>query len=86
MGQHKVKVESELKEFVSTIKVLEDYPEVQSIGIHIATLPIADSKRKFSYLDDGVTNRQYALTIINLFGSRQCRIVEVKEKAVHCLS
>jgi hypothetical protein len=50
-----------------------------SIDFHIKTfLPIADSKRKFSYLDDGVTNREYALAIINQFGRRQYRIVDVE--------
>lgn len=66
---------------MNTIKVLEDYPEVQSIDLHIANLPIADGKRKFSYLDDGVTNRQYAVATINLFDGDQYRIVEVERES-----
>lgn len=76
-----IQVQGELKEFVSTIKVLEDYPELQSIHLHISKLPTADGKRKFSYLDDGVTNRQYALATLNLFDGRQYRTVKVERES-----
>ncbi|MGH0796202.1 hypothetical protein ACQVTT_18725 [Bacillus mycoides] len=80
-----IQVQGELKEFVNTIKVLEDYPEVQSIDLHIANLPIADAKRKFSYLDDGLTNCQYAVAIINLFDGGQYRIVERESRSLSIL-
>lgn len=51
--------------FISKIKVHEDYPEVQSIDLHISNFPIVDGKLS-STTRRCVTNCQYALTIINL--------------------
>lgn len=65
---------------MNIIKVLEDYPEVQSIDLYIPNLPIDDGKRKFSHLDDGVPNRQYTVATINLFDGGQYRIVEVERE------
>ncbi|WP_330994058.1 Tn7-like element transposition protein TnsE [Staphylococcus pseudintermedius] len=42
---------------------------------------MVDGKRKFTYLDDGVTNRQYAVTTINLFNDKQYRVVEVERES-----
>ena len=62
-----IQVQGELREFVRTLRELENYQQVQSVDLHIAKLSIVDGKRKFSCLDDGVTNRQYAVATINLF-------------------
>lgn len=76
-----IQEQGELREFVRTLRELENYQQVQSVDLHIAKLPIVDGKRKFSYLDDGVTNRQYAVATINLFNDKQYWVVEVERES-----
>ncbi len=60
--------------------IVENYPEVQSVHIQINHLSTCDGKRKFSYLDDGITNRQYAITTINLFDGMEYRVLEIERE------
>lgn len=76
-----IQEQGELREFVRILRELENYQQVQSVDLHIANLPIVDGKRKFTYLDDGVTNRQYAVATINLFNDKQYRVVEVERES-----
>ncbi|WRN61685.1 hypothetical protein UM822_04280 [Staphylococcus aureus] len=59
---------------------LEDYKEVQLIIIQMSSLPIGDGKRVFSYLEDGVTPRQYALATVSLFNGNEFKILEVERE------
>lgn len=73
-------MQGEIREFVRTLRELENYQQVQSVDLYIAKLPIVDDKRKFSCVDDGVTNRQYAVATINLFNDKQYWVVEVERR------
>ncbi|EMO6542618.1 hypothetical protein ROB35_002209 [Staphylococcus aureus] len=59
---------------------LEDYKEVQLIIIQMSSLPIGDGKRVFSYLEDGVTPRQYALATVSLFNGNEFKILKVERE------
>lgn len=80
-----VQIKGELGEFVRILQELEDYKEVQFITIQMGSLPIGDGKKKFSYLEDRVTHRQYALATVNLFNKKEFKILEV-ERENHALS
>lgn len=75
-----VQAEGELGEFVHVLQELEDYKEVQFITIQMSSLPIGDGKRVFSYLEDGVTSRQYALATVSLFNGNEFKILEVERE------
>lgn len=75
-----VHAKGELGEFVRVLQELEDYKEVQSITIQMSSLPVGDGNRKFSYLEDGVTPRQYALATVSLFNGNEFEILEVERE------
>lgn len=75
-----VQTKGELGEFVRVLQELEDYKEVQSISFQIDTLPVGDGNRKFSYLEDGITHRQYALATVNLINRNEFKILEVERE------
>lgn len=75
-----VQAEGELGEFVHVLQELVDYKEVQFITIQMSSLPIGDGKRVFSYLEDGVTSRQYALATVSLFNGNEFKILEVERE------
>ncbi|GEK30508.1 hypothetical protein KZO01_08170 [Kurthia zopfii] len=72
--------EGELGEFVYILQELEDYKEVQSINVQLSSLPIGDGNRVFSYLEDGITPRRYALATVNLFNGNEFKILEVERE------
>lgn len=75
-----VQAEGELGEFVYVLQELEDYKEVQSINVQLSSLPIGDGNRVFSYLEDGITPRRYALATVNLFNGNEFKILEVERE------
>lgn len=75
-----VQVEGELGEFVHVLQELEDYKEVQFINIQLSSLPIGDGNRVFSYLEDGITPRRYALATVNLLNGNEFKILEVERE------
>lgn len=75
-----VQAKGELGEFVRVLQELEDYKEVQFITIQMGSLPIGDGNRKFRYLEDGVTHRQYALATVSLFNGNEFKILEVERE------
>lgn len=46
----------------------------------MSSLPIGDGKRVFSYLEDGVTPRQYTLATVSLFNGNEFKILEVERE------
>ncbi|EKB5971588.1 hypothetical protein OPH27_000961 [Listeria monocytogenes] len=80
-----VQAEGELGEFVHVLQELEDYKEVQFINVQLSSLPSGDGNRVFSYLEDGITPRRYALATVNLFSGNEFKILEV-ERENHALS
>lgn len=77
---HEIQAQGELGEFIKVLKVLEGYQEIKSISIEINNLPTENEKRKFSYLEDGMTNRKFILAIIELFDGRQYRVLEIERE------
>lgn len=75
-----VQVEGELGEFVHVLQELEDYKEVQFINVQLSSLPIGDGNRVFSYLEDGITPRRYALATVSLFNGNEFKILEVERE------
>lgn len=75
-----VQAEGELGEFVHILQELEDYKEVQFINIQLSSLPIGDGKRVFSYLEDGITPRRYALATVSLFNGKELKVLEVERE------
>lgn len=75
-----VQAEGELGQFVHILQELEDYKEVQFINIQLSSLPIGDGKRVFSYLEDGITPRQYALATVSLFNGKELKVLEVERE------
>lgn len=62
------------------LQELEDYKEVQSINVQLSSLPIGDGNRVFSYLEDGIIPRLYALATVNLFNGNEFKILEVERE------
>lgn len=75
-----VHAKGELGEFVHVLQELEDYKEVQMINIQLGSLPTLEEKRKFSYLEDGVTARQYALATVYFLNGKEFKILEVERE------
>ena len=68
-------------DFINVIKVLEGYSEVKAIKVATGILPTGSEKRKFSYLDDGITNRKYIVASIELFNGRQYKVLEIERES-----
>lgn len=75
-----VQVEGELGEFVHVLQELEDYKEVQFINVQLSSLPIGDGNRVFTYLEDGITPRRYALATVSLFNGKELKVLEVERE------
>lgn len=73
-----VQAKGELGGFVHVLQELEGYKEVQTINIQLGSLPTLEENRKFSYLEDGVTPRQYALAIVYFLNSKEFKILEIE--------
>lgn len=76
-----IQAQGELLDFINVLKVLEGYPEVKAINVATGILPTGSEKRKFSYLDDGITNRKYILASIELFNGRQYKVLEIERES-----
>lgn len=82
---YEIEAKGELRDFLNVLKVLEEYQEIKAISVSSGVLPIGNEKRKFSYLEDGVTRRKYILAIIELLNGRHYRVLEI-ERETHSLS
>ncbi|MGR5962529.1 Tn7-like element transposition protein TnsE [Bacillus paranthracis] len=55
--------------------------KLKAINVATGILPTGSEKRKFSYLDDGITNRKYILASIELFNGRQYKVLEIERES-----
>ena len=78
---YEIQAQGELLDFINVLKVLEDYPVVKSIKVTTGVLPTGSEKRKFSYLNDGITNRKYIVASIELFNGRQYKVLEIERES-----
>ncbi|HDR4532711.1 MULTISPECIES: Tn7-like element transposition protein TnsE [Bacillus] len=78
---YEIQAQGELLDFINLLKVLEGYPEVKAINVATGILPTGSEKRKFSYLDDGITNRKYIVASIELFNGRQYKVLEIERES-----
>ncbi|MGO0711602.1 Tn7-like element transposition protein TnsE [Bacillus subtilis] len=78
---YEIQAQGELLDFINVLKVLEGYPEVKAINIATGILPTGSEKRKFSYLDDRITNRKYIVASIELFNRRQYKVLEIERES-----
>lgn len=75
-----IKVQGELGEFIKVLKVLENYPEVQSINVIQGSLKEFSDTKRFVYLSDGVTERKYMIAEIRLFSDKEISVIEVERE------
>jgi len=79
-----VQIDGELGEFIKVMRVLQDFPEVQSINIIQGSLKEFSETKRFVYLSDGVTERKYVIAEIKLLSGKIFNVIEVEreEKAI----
>ncbi|MFD2868961.1 Tn7-like element transposition protein TnsE [Kurthia populi] len=79
-----VQIDGELGEFIKVMRVLQDFPEVQSINIIHGSLKEFSDTKRFVYLSDGVTERKYVIAEIKLLSGKIFKVIEVEreEKAI----
>ncbi|MBG9692111.1 hypothetical protein ABD91_14920 [Lysinibacillus sphaericus] len=75
-----VQIAGELGEFIKVMKVLLDFPEVQSINIIHGSLKEFSSTKRFVYLSDGMTERKYVIAEIKFFSGREVSVIEVERE------
>ncbi|MGC4378317.1 Tn7-like element transposition protein TnsE [Fictibacillus sp. Mic-4] len=75
-----IQVQGELGEFIRVLKVLENYPEVQSINVIQGSLKEFSSTKRFVYLSDGMTARKYVIAEIKLFPNKEVSVIEVERE------
>ncbi|EEL78722.1 hypothetical protein bcere0028_56650 [Bacillus cereus AH1271] len=80
IGVHEASVTGELGEFIKLLNELNDFPSVKTIDFKIEDLPTFEESRKFSFLDDGITKRKYALGSVQLLNGHHYFIVEIERE------
>ncbi|WEZ08678.1 Tn7-like element transposition protein TnsE [Priestia flexa] len=80
IGVHEASVTGELGEFIKILNKLNDFPDVQTVDVKIEELPPFEDSRKFSFLDDGITRRKYALGSVQLLNGHHYFIVEIERE------
>lgn len=80
IGVHEVSMTGELGEFIKILNKLNDFPDVQTVNVKIEELPTFEDSRKFSFLDDGITRRKYALGSVQLLNGQHYFILEIERE------
>ncbi|MEC1180494.1 Tn7-like element transposition protein TnsE [Metasolibacillus meyeri] len=75
-----IQIDGELGEFIKVMRVLQDFPEVQSINIIQGSLKEFSDTKRFVYLSDGVTERKYVIAEVYLLNGRDFKIIEVERE------
>lgn len=75
-----IQIEGELGEFIKVMRVLQDFPEIQSINIIQGSLKEFSDTKRFVYLSDGVTERRYVIAEIKLFSNNLVSLIEVERE------
>lgn len=77
---HEASITGELGEFIKILNALNDFPDVQTVNVKIEELPTFKDSRKFSFLDDGITRRKYALGSVQLLKGHHYFILEIERE------
>ncbi|WP_342533591.1 Tn7-like element transposition protein TnsE [Lysinibacillus sp. FSL K6-0057] len=79
-----IQIEGELGEFIKVMRVLQDFPELQSINIIQGSLKEFSDTKRFVYLSDGLMERKYVIAEVRLFSGKVVNVIEVEreEKAI----
>lgn len=75
-----IQMDGELGEFIKIMRVLLDFPEVQSINIIQGSLKEFSDTKRFVYLSDGVTERKYVIAEVKLFSGNVVDVIEVERE------
>ncbi|MFU8648183.1 Tn7-like element transposition protein TnsE [Lysinibacillus sp. RSDA_15] len=75
-----VQIDGELGEFIKVMRVLQDFPEVQSISIIQGSLKEFSDTKRFVYLSDGVTERKYVVAEINTSSVLEVISIEIERE------
>ncbi|MFY3791815.1 Tn7-like element transposition protein TnsE [Ureibacillus sp. MALMAid1270] len=75
-----IQVQGEMGEFIKVLKVLENFPEIQSINVTQGSLKEFTHTKRFVYLSDGITERKYVIAEIKLFVSKEISVIEVERE------
>lgn len=75
-----VQIDGELGEFIKIMRVLQDFPEVQSINIIQGSLKEFSDTKRFVYLSDGVTERKCVIAEVRLFSGNEASLIEVERE------
>ncbi|GLC89704.1 Tn7-like element transposition protein TnsE [Lysinibacillus piscis] len=75
-----IQIDGELGEFIKVMRVLQDFPEVQSINIIQGSLKEFSDTKRFVYLSDGVTERKYVIAEIKLLFDKEASVIEIERK------
>lgn len=78
-----IQIEGELGEFIKVMRVLQDFPEVQSINIIQGSLKEFSNTKRFVYLSDGVMERKYVIAEVKLFFGKEFSVIEVDREDKH---
>ncbi|WP_424161160.1 Tn7-like element transposition protein TnsE [Bacillus amyloliquefaciens] len=67
-----------MEEFIKVLKALENYSEVRSIDVIQGSLKEFSDAKRFVYLSDSVSERNYVIAEINLFPNIVVSVIEVE--------
>lgn len=73
-----VQIDGELGEFIKVMRVLQDFPEVQSINIIQGSLKEFSDAKRFVYLSDGVSDRRYVIAEVKFFSGEEFSLIEIE--------
>lgn len=62
------------------MRVLQDFPEVQYINIIQGSLKEFSDRKRFVYLNDGMTERKYVIAEIILISNKMVSVIEVERE------
>ncbi|MGE7114176.1 Tn7-like element transposition protein TnsE [Lysinibacillus sp. NPDC047702] len=75
-----IQIDGELGEFIKVMRVLQDFPDVQSINIIQGSLKEFSDTKRFVYLSDGVMERKYVCAEIVLYPNTIVNVIEVERE------
>lgn len=75
-----IQIDSELGEFIKVMRVLQDFPEMQSINIIQGSLKGFSDTKRFVYLSDGVTERKYVIAEVKMFSGKCVNVAEIERE------
>ncbi|WP_337982984.1 Tn7-like element transposition protein TnsE [Lysinibacillus sp. C5.1] len=75
-----IQIIGELGEFIKVMRVLQDFPEVQSINVIQGSLKEFSGTKRFVYLSDGVTERKYVIAEVRPFSNKKVSLIEVERE------